>query len=239
VDQASHAATGTIVDADTGAPIAGATVLAVWYYTPFGIPLPVEGAHWPQERCGGAAVAKTGSDGKYDLGANYSRKQGFHQRRVETWIVADGYYNDWLGPDPKDQRDFAQLLSTLKFDPSRAQANKYSARLRSLVSAPIDVQLLTLSSNGARVQCLDADDTAAILRYRETVDQAIGTVACAAHAAKQMPRTDVFKVSFPLVTYDRINKPEFPRRERSRVAENLIAMACSRYSRRQPRESLP
>lgn len=220
------AATGRIIDSTSQKPIAGATVLGIWYYTPFSVPLPIEGTHYPAgTRCGAVALAVTGSDGGYDFGAAFSLKQHLHETHV--WVVANDYYNDWLGPNPGDQHDFAKLLAPLQWDPARSQKDHLSSRLTPLGNASVDAKLLALRSTGGGGQCIESDDRDKIAAFNEAVSRALRDTICSARENHEAPRTDVYRAAFPAIAEDRSIRSLLPRRERAPVPQQLVDAACT------------
>ncbi len=230
-------AIGRITDSATGKPIAGAIVYAVWNYHPISIPLPVEGTHVADKLCGGSAIATTGADGYYDFEWTTSTKVHLHE--AHQWVIAEGYYNDWQGPQPGDQHDFAQLLSQLRWDPSGKQKDGWSKQLTPLGNATIDAKLLVLAmmiQSTERCEPSTKASEANLQKFRLAVRRAMTSAICEAQASEQAPRADVYRAAFMFFggrssSDDLLRSPSvrplIPRRQRSPIPNTLVGITCA------------
>jgi len=231
------ASIGRITDSTTGEPIAGATVYAIWHYHPISIPLPIEGAHAADKLCGGSIVVTTDANGYYDFDRATSMKVRLHE--AHQWVIADGYYNDWQGPQAEDKHDFAQLLSQLRWDPLHKQQDNWSKKLTPFGSASIDVKLLTLiTAMQSAVWCTPPTESneANLQKFTRAVRHAINVAICEASTAEQAPRADIYKLAFMFVVgkdprvrflQDPSVQPLIPRRQRSPVPQALVETTCA------------
>ena len=226
------ASIGRITDSTTGEPIAGATVYAIWNYHPISIPVPIEGVHAANKLCGGSVVVLTDANGYYDFDRATSMKVRLHE--AHQWVIADGYYNDWQGPDAEDKHDFAQLLLQLSWDTSHKQQDNWSKKLTPFGNASIDAKLLTLITAMRRaVWCTPptATNEATLQKFTRAVQHAIHAAICEASKAEQAPRADVYKFGFMFfagkdprtrLLQDPSVQPLIPRREHSPVPHSLV-----------------
>ncbi|QBB70465.1 hypothetical protein ELE36_08850 [Pseudolysobacter antarcticus] len=233
---------GRITDSATGEPIAGATVYAIWNYHPISIPrlsipLPIEGTHAASSLCGGSVVATTDALGYYDFDRTISMKVRLHE--AHQWVIADGYYNDWQGPELEDKHDFAQLLSQLRWDPLHKQQDNWSKKLTPLGNASIDVKLLTLlTAMQSAVWCTPPTESneANLKKFQRAGLHAINAAICEATTLEQTPRSDVYKLAFTFfmgkdprvrLLQDPSVQPLIPRRQRSPVPQSLMETTCN------------
>jgi hypothetical protein len=218
------ASVGQITDAATGKPIAGATVYVFWSYHPVSIPTPVEAPH-ADRLCGGSTVAITDVNGNYRLDPAFNIKTRIHE--THQFVVADGYYNDWEGPEQDDKHDFAQLLLSLQWDPSRRQEDTWSKRLNPLGDAPIDVRLLTLTHAASHNSlCNEHNEDVGLKKFRRAALRAMTNAICQASKSGTSPRADVFRGAFGAFTPD----SQLPRRRRSPVSLSLVDATCAKMT---------
>jgi hypothetical protein len=228
------AATGKITDSATGAPIAGATVYAVWYYHPVTWPLPIEASHanWA---CGGTAVVMTDRNGEYDVGPAMSVNIALHEAKY--WIVAPGYYDSSNRRPSDTTSDFERLLSVLTWHRDETALTHASRTLTPLADRPVDVRLLALeaSANGAD-NCVAGivEPYKALIEFKAEVQKAVNQVLCIGELSNALPRTDVFRSVIPLemtrsVAWRETIVPLLPAQKDQPIGKLALRNACAAF----------
>jgi hypothetical protein len=116
---------GTVLEASTGSPVAGALVIGTWAFEDEGaLPVPA-GAY--------STSAVTGADGSYSLPSLPLRERRLSLLRRFTLLVYKagyvGYRSDYRSDDGTPRQDFAQLANKVRLD----RLGTGESRLRNLV----------------------------------------------------------------------------------------------------------
>jgi hypothetical protein len=236
------AATGRITDTE-GNPIAGATIYAFWYYHPFAIPLfRVDGHEIAEMLCGGSVLLTTDASGSYSADAVTMVKLNTHE--AHQFVIANGFYNDWEGPNPEGEDDFTRLLGTLRWDSARKQLDGWSKRLTPFGSASIDARLLFLARSAQRsgrdtlcAERMDTEDYRRLVQYDRAAWKAMKVALCDAYATKRSPRTDVFAYAIRSI-YPPIDgregslttRDKLPLQNYEPISQELLGLACQKMT---------
>lgn len=191
-------ATGRITDANTGKPIADATVFAVWYYHQSPLPVPFL-AHAPSlggDACGDAAIVKTDANGEYDLGFWMNLQIGF--RKSALWTFAPGYF-DINQRNPNSMYWDKEGLLVGNADPD-SRPTAWTRALVPVKNESTTVKLIAMSRSGSGEGCTRArlwiTPYSHQTTYNGIIQKSLNRALCEESAQTDPPRTDVFKASF-------------------------------------------
>lgn len=183
------AATGRITDAQTGGPIAGATVYVVWYEHPFDFGLVRHSD--PSLACNSPAVATTDANGEYDLGL--AERLLTHTPAAEIAVVAPGYYDPWKSRGGSDVGRAEQFAKSLVWGEGDAPAGT-SRALRQFGNVSIDTKLIAVFNTLRSDPCLRGVPVAAKQQFEQATYAVMNKAMCV--KSGQTPSADVVRRVF-------------------------------------------